>query len=183
MSNKSRDSLSDWFRQWRSPLRRFLSLRGRYGSADLDDIAQEVFLRMLRSDRQTMVMNPQAYLFKIAANVSVEWSTRASSRLPHSHEWLETLPNEGCPEDDYEREAMEHDLNCAVETLPSRTRAILRMHYRDGLTHDEIASQLATTRRVVKRDLIHAYADLRAALSPDQALENLVRRRSPRSSA
>jgi RNA polymerase sigma-70 factor (ECF subfamily) len=144
-------------------------LRGRYCTSDLDDIAQEVFLRMLRSDRAKLVANPQAYLFKMAANVSAEWSTRASRRLPHSDKWLTELADEGGPHADTEREAMETELDRAVQRLPARARVILRLHYLEGLTHEVIASRLSTTRRVVKRDLIRAYADLREELTPGLA--------------
>ncbi len=180
MTHSSKDRLTDWFRQWRMPLRRFLSVRRSHSSSDLDDIAQEVFLRMLRYDRSELVANPQAYLFKIASNVSVEWSTRASRRQPHSEEWLADLADEGDPETDFEREAQEHDLECAIESLPPRAREILRLHYGEGLTHEVIAKRLVTTRRIVKRDLIRAYADLRESLAADQPSQPLrVVRSSP----
>jgi len=51
-----------------------------------------------------------------------------------------------------------------VEALPPRTREILRMHYEGGLTHEAIAQTLGITRRIVKRDLIRAYAVLRESL-------------------
>lgn len=173
MNRISQDRLTDWFRQWRNPLRRFLSLRRSNSSADLDDIAQEVFLRMLRYDRSELVANPQAYLFKIAANVSAEWSTRANRRQPHSEEWLAALVDDGDPQSDCEREAQEHDLKRAIEALPPRAREILRLHYGEGLTHEIIAKRLGVTRRIVKRDLISAYADLRDSLASDEHGESL----------
>jgi RNA polymerase sigma factor (sigma-70 family) len=173
MSSISQDRLTSWFGQWRVPLRRFLSLRRNHNSADLDDIAQEVFLRMLRYDRSELVANPQAYLFKIAANVSVEWATRASRRQPHSEDWLAALADEADPETEFEREAMEHDLKRAIETLPSRAREILRLHYGEGLTHEVIAKQIGVTRRIVKRDLISAYAALRESLASERPVQDL----------
>ncbi len=173
MPHSSQNRLTDWFRQWRTPLRRFLSLRHSKSAADLDDIAQEVFLRMLRYDRSELVVNPQAYLFKIAANVSAEWSTRASQRQPHSDEWLAALADEGDPETEFEREAQEHDLKRAIQSLPPRAREILLLHYGEGLTHEMIAKRLSVTRRIVKRDLISAYADLRDSLAADEHVEYL----------
>jgi hypothetical protein len=40
--------LSDWFRQWQLPLRRFLLRRAGVPAADVEDIGQEVFLRLMR---------------------------------------------------------------------------------------------------------------------------------------
>ena len=170
----SKDRLTDWFLRWRTPLRRFLSVRARHCASDLDDIAQEVFLRMLRSDRAKLVTNPQAYLFKMAVNVSTEWSARASRRLPHSDQWLSDLVDDGGPQSEVEREVMETELERAVGSLPARARVILKMHYLEGLTHEAIASRLSITRRVVKRDLIRAYADLREVLTPGPAEDGAV---------
>jgi len=149
-------------------------VRARYCASDLDDIAQEVFLRMLRSDRAKLVTNPQAYLFKMAVNVSTEWSSRASRRLPHSDQWLADLVDESGPQSEVEREVMESELERAVESLPPRARSILKLHYLEGLTHEAIASRLSTTRRVVKRDLIRAYADLREVLTPGAATDSAL---------
>jgi Sigma-70 region 2 len=43
--------IGDWFREWRLPLKRYLVRRGAGTAADIDDIAQEVFLRLLRYNR------------------------------------------------------------------------------------------------------------------------------------
>ena len=84
--------ISGWFQRWRKPIQRFLRARGgRLSDHDLDDIAQEVFLRLLRFDSAELTTNPQAYLFTIAANVATEWSVRAYRRWPHSADWLEEI--------------------------------------------------------------------------------------------
>jgi DNA-directed RNA polymerase specialized sigma24 family protein len=80
--------VGNWFRDWQRPLRRFLARQRAGCAADIDDIAQEVFLRVLRYDRSELIDYPQAYLFKIASNVSAEWAMRSSRRMPHHSEWL-----------------------------------------------------------------------------------------------
>lgn len=168
MTTKSSESvqrrLSDWYNRWVRPLRHHLVLRCRLSSADVDDIAQEVFLRLLRYERAELVTHPQAYLFKIAGNVLAEWSTRASRQRPHASEWLAQLADEHDPEQDCARESEQLEIRRAVGELPPRAREILRMHYEEGLTHLEIATRLGVTRRIVKRDLVRAYASLRGSL-------------------
>ncbi len=161
--------LAGWFREWKQPLRRYLLKRQRGAAADVDDIAQEVFLRLLRFDRADLVAHPQAYLYKVAANVSVEWSARASSRLQHSAEWLDDLAEVATPEDEAHREETNRQLKAALLTLPARHREILRLHFEEGLTYDEVAARLQLSHRVVKRDLSSAYAALRRLL-PDALL-------------
>ncbi len=46
--------------------------KGGARSGDLDDIAQEVFLRLLRYERTEQAEHPQAYLFTIASNVAAD---------------------------------------------------------------------------------------------------------------
>src|SRR5882757_6987038 len=95
--------LTDWFRQWRGPLRKFLVGRGAVPAADLDDVAQEVFLRLMRYGRTELIEHPQAYLFKMASNVAAEWAIRARYVRPHESKWLEGLSAEDRPEDEANR--------------------------------------------------------------------------------
>src|SRR5262245_6655307 len=97
MTAETRRRLADWFRQWRSPLRKFLMGRPGLSVSDVDDVAQEVFLRLLRYEKAELVENPQAYLFKIATNVTAEWAIRAYRRQPHEPKWLTTLVSEVDP--------------------------------------------------------------------------------------
>jgi RNA polymerase sigma factor (sigma-70 family) len=160
-------SVGDWFREWHMPLRRFLARRRTGSPADIDDIAQEVFLRLLRYNRSELVDSPQAYLYKIAANVSAEWSTRSSHRLPHDSEWLNDLADTLDPEEELDRAARQAELERAINTLPGRSREILRLHFGEGLQRDDIAKRMNLTRKIVKRDLARAYATLRVTLDAD----------------
>ena len=60
--------LTEWFRQWRNPLRKFLIGQGAVPAADVNDVAQEVFLRLLRYDRAELVDYPQAYFTGVSAS-------------------------------------------------------------------------------------------------------------------
>jgi RNA polymerase sigma-70 factor (ECF subfamily) len=159
--------LGDWFRDWQLPLRRFLARRRVGTSADIEDIAQEVFVRLIQYDRADLVDHPKAYLFKIAANVSAEWAVRSSHRLPHDSAWLTELVDALSPDTEVEREDRDERTRAALESLPPRAREILRLHFGEGLTHPEVAAALGVTRKVVKRDMARAYAELRTLLDFD----------------
>jgi RNA polymerase sigma-70 factor (ECF subfamily) len=171
---RSHSRLVEWFKELRSPLRRFLSFRKGVAPADLDDVAQEVFLRLLRYDRAELVTDPQAYLFKVAANVASEWSMRASNRLPHDPAWLEDLADHRRPEDDLEQQTRDRQLMAALSELPARAREVLRLHYSEGLGHEAIATNLAVTARIVKRDLINSYSSLRHSLGSTPAASRAI---------
>ena len=85
----SRDGrLIEWFGKWRKPIRNWLRNRASVPPGDIDDLAQEVFLRLLRYSDDITVDNPQGYLFRIAANVANEWRERSRVRKPHDDSWL-----------------------------------------------------------------------------------------------
>jgi DNA-directed RNA polymerase specialized sigma24 family protein len=83
--------LISWFQRWRRPIRYWLSSRSSVPAAEIDDLAQEVFLRLLRYSDDIAIDNPQSYLFRIASNVANEWRERAVRRQPHDNSWLEDL--------------------------------------------------------------------------------------------
>lgn len=162
--------IGDWFQNWQQPIRRFLKTRGgRVPDADLDDIAQEVFLRLLRYDSAELVTNPQGYLFTVAANVATEWSVRAHRRLPHSADWLEEVVFEDPAEVEAANKWTERQLLVVLGGMPTRAREILRLYFYEELTHEQIATRLGVSRRMVKRDLISSYERLRTELDCDVA--------------
>ena len=166
--HSTHDRLTDWFqsfRRWRSGLRKLWCL----SESDLDDVAQEVFLRLLRYDNVELIEHPQAYLFRMAANVAGEWSMRSRHRHPHDARWLDDLEAESDPENELARETAHRRLHQALVSLPPRQREVLRLHFGEGLTRAQIAERLETTARCVKRDLIGAYGRLRIELGSDLA--------------
>jgi RNA polymerase sigma factor (sigma-70 family) len=181
VADRRANGLGEWFREWHQPLRRFLAQRRASPKADIDDIAQEVFLRLLRYNRTDLIEFPQAYLYKIAANVSAEWATRSSRRLPHNSAWLADLADTLCPQVELEREVQEAELQRALEALIPRSREILRLHFGENLCQEDIAQRLGVTRRIVKRDLARAYATLRMALDSDICadVESMAKRIRP----
>lgn len=163
MSDKS-NHLVEWFCQWRQPLRRYLLLRRAGSAADVEDMAQEVFLRLVRYDRADLITHPQAYLFKIAANVAAEWAVRQKRSLAHSADWLSELVDDADPEGMLERQETEATLLEQINNLPARAREMLRLHFAEGLKYEEVADRMGLTRRIVKRDLARAYAVVRMSL-------------------
>lgn len=160
------ERLTDWFRRfrsWRAPLRKFLVARQGLAAQDMDDVAQEVFLRLLRYQNAELIEYPQAYLLRMAANVVGEWALLARHRHPHQEGWLADLSTEveRQPDQEADREAARRDFRAVLEQLPARQREVLRLHFGEGLTRAAIAARLKISPRIVKRDLIQAYAALR----------------------
>lgn len=145
------------------PMRRWLASHSSVPAADLDDLAQEAFLRFLRYSDEVLVEHPQTYLFRIAANVANEWRERARNSRPHDDVWLNDLQIEAAeePENAVARSLVHEHVRAAVQQLPQRQREVLLLHVLDDLTYVQIAGRLGLTRRMVKRDLALAYSRLR----------------------
>jgi len=163
----TRGRLTDWFRQWRMPLRKFLIGRGSVPVSDLDDVAQEVFLRLMRYDRTELVEHPQAYLFKIATHVAAEWAIRGRQVRTVEPQILADLPSEQSgPERSHNLE-LQQDIERALLTLTAQQRAVLKLQFFEGLSRAEVAERLALTERSVKRASMKSYEKLRQQLDPD----------------
>ena len=163
----SRDGrLIEWFGKWRKPIRSWLRNRASVPPGDIDDLAQEVFLRLLRYSDDVAVDNPQGYLFRIAANVANEWRERSRVRRPHDDSWLEELQIDAGdePENAFAKTRTNEYVQAAVDRLPPRQREVLLLHVNEGLTYKQIAQQKGLTYRIVLRDLTRAYSTLRMQL-------------------
>jgi RNA polymerase sigma factor (sigma-70 family) len=155
----------EWRERWNPLLLQILARRLPV-PADVSDLAQEVYLRLLRVDKLDLVHNPRAYLCRVAVNIASEWRLR-SARLP-------TTPSEDVPEhalvadDDLEqwldKQQNREAVKAALLALPASHRTALVLHVSKDLTYPQIAEQMSVTGRQVKRYLAKAYDQLRRAL-------------------
>lgn len=131
-------------------LRRFLASRLRHCAADVDDLAQEVFLRLLRINHHETIRSPEAYLFTVAFHVLHQHYLR-SAASPESVE-ISALNDEmesGSDQDplrDAELAQRLTALQSTIGQLPPKAQAVLLLHRRDGWTLDEIAVALGFSR-------------------------------------
>ncbi len=158
--------IDEWFRKWRKPIRSWLRNRACVAPSEIDDLAQEVFIRVLRYSHDRMVDNPQGYLFRIASNVANEWRERSRVVKPHDDSWLEDLQinDDALPEEIFLREEMIAVVRQRLDKLKPRQRDFLMLHIEQNLTYKQIAQLRGTTYRTVLRDLTRSYAALRESL-------------------
>jgi RNA polymerase sigma factor (sigma-70 family) len=148
--------------QLRHRLYRYL-LRQLRNTQDAEDLAQEVYLRLLRHTDLKQVRSPQAYLYRIAFNVLWEFRERGSDVTFDSlvaEQAAERVADEApLPEDTYDDTLRRNRLEKAVAELPPRQRAALRLALRPGLSHAQIASMLgisvSTTRNLIYKAIAH----------------------------
>jgi RNA polymerase sigma-70 factor (ECF subfamily) len=96
-------------------------------AADVDDLTQEVFVRLLRYSDEILVENPQGYLFRVATNVVHGWRERCRVRMPHEESWLEELQiaADDEPQNALARASAREYLRASIDRLPGRQREMI----------------------------------------------------------
>jgi RNA polymerase sigma-70 factor (ECF subfamily) len=127
---------------------------------DVPDLAQEVYLRLLRVDRHEAIRNPEAYLFTVASHVLQQHALRRSgdSKFVDITDALSELtsPAGEDPTTQSDNAQRIERLEKILARLPPKVAAALVLHRLDGHTVQEIADQLGVARETVKKYLARA---------------------------
>lgn len=162
---------SEAFRENESGLIRFIAAR--VGCrATAEDIGQEIYVRLERVS-WAQVVNPRAFLFRIAANLITNHKEQTRRRSELNEEAMELLwgtSDSATPE----RHALaEEELTrvwSAMEQLPERTRQVLAWSRFEGLSNTQIAVRLGVSSQAVDKHLRKALDHL---LSASREAKNL----------
>jgi RNA polymerase sigma factor (sigma-70 family) len=147
-------------------LRRFLSGRLR-NAADVPDLAQEVFLRLMRVDNHDAIRSPEAYLFTVASHV-VHQHTLRQAAIPASVDIMEVftelqLLSEDDPATRADTQQRLEDLERTLAQLPAKLSTTLLLHRYAGLSIEEIGKHLGVSRPTAKKYLARALLHCRDA--------------------
>jgi RNA polymerase sigma-70 factor (ECF subfamily) len=152
-----------WRKHWNRSLLLFLKQRVR-ARVDIDDLAQETYLRLLRARDLSDVHNPKAYLLRIAGHVVSEWHDQ-QSRQAASIELDENIfVDDRTPEFELSAAISHERVNEVLTSCSAMMRAVLLLRLRDERAYRDIARELGITDRQVKRYLKRGYASLRQAV-------------------
>lgn len=131
------------------------------GSSHLNDLAQEVFVKVWRNlpklkEAQTF----SAWIYRITINVAQD-ALRERGRYP-----LSVLPDESVDGQDLAKNVEETELvKLVLLNLDFAHRTVLVLHEMEGWTEQEIAEALDIPQGTVKSRLFHARAKARAILA------------------
>jgi RNA polymerase sigma-70 factor (ECF subfamily) len=150
--------MSDAYRQ---PLIRFF--RRRVGSeAEAEDLAQEVFLRLLRRPDAETIDNPEAFLFRTAVNLLRDRARRNNTFASHAldlaarQDSIEGLSPERVLQG---RQSLAAAMRI-LEELDERVRDAFILNRLEGLKYAEIAELFGVSVSSVEKYVIKALAHL-----------------------
>lgn len=159
----NRSVLLEWRQRWNRSLFQFLRRRVR-SSVDVQDLAQETYLRLLRVADLNEVRNPLAYLLQVASHVALEWC----DRQPRSDSMVvleeDMLVDRQLPELELDARLSQQRLEETLASLSPMMRAVVLLRLRDERSYQEIAAELRITDRQVRRYLARGYECLRVAI-------------------
>lgn len=141
-------------------LRRFLSVHLR-NAQDVPDLAQEVYLRLLRVNHHEAIRNPEAYLFTVAGHVVRQHLLRQSAGTT-SIDITEAISELALPAEEEPPGILENSQRVekfkkeVLDRLPRRVGAALVLHRIRGYSVQETATMMGLTRETVKQYLADA---------------------------
>ena len=155
LTKKRESRLFDAYLSCEIALKRFLR---RYYSRreDIDDLAQEAFLRAYDAELGREIQSPKAYLFRVARNIAMRELGKKSRQLT---DYLEEAIDEGPlgREASTEEEliAQQKLQQCchAIADLPEQCRRVFLLRKIHAYSHKDIAQQLGISTRTVEKHI------------------------------
>ena len=167
MPNSSRQSfVSSIASRYGERLRSFLTKRLR-NEADAPDLAQEVFLRLMRIQHHETIRSPEAYLFTVASHVLHQHTLKQSATPPSvdiSELFTELdLASNDDPASKADVAQRIERLERSLKELPPKVSTTLMLHRFAGFSIEEIGQHLGVARPTAKKYLARALTHVRDA--------------------
>ncbi len=141
-----------------SSLKRFI---GRFmrTSSDIEDIAQEAFLRAYTVERDRPIDQPKSFLFRIAKHLALSQLTRKSRQITNyieDSDDSEVIQLESSAEEEISAQQILGLHFDAVAGLSPQCRQVYLLRKVHGYSHKEIAAELVIAVSTVEKHLMKA---------------------------
>jgi RNA polymerase sigma-70 factor (ECF subfamily) len=140
---------------------------------DIEDVAQEAYLRAYVAEQRESIEHPTPFLFRVAKNLALTRLTRKSRQIT---EYIEDagarVVIESVAGTDEELEAQQClGLYCeAIASLPEKCRQVFLLRKVHGLTHEEIGARMqlsvSSVEKYLRRGIVTCESYLREHESP-----------------
>lgn len=147
-----------WLQDW---LRRKLG-----DAADAADVAQDTFMRILTAPEHIaekksgwQLQEPRAYLTVVAKRLVANLYRRRALEQAYLDS-LALMPDLSAPSPEHRLVILEtlQQIDSMLDGLPAKVRTAFLLAQLEGMTYAQIAQQLATSERTIKRYMVQAMA-------------------------
>ena len=156
VNSSSRSEISMAFSEQQTPLKAFIS-RFIRRPQDIDDIAQETFVRAFTAEQKGEIQHPKAYIYRVARNLAFETLQKKSTQLTS---YIEdscdlSLLQSG---EDIEGAAIVMEkfgrVKTAIAEMPPQCQRVFIMHKVYGFKYKEISQQLGISVSTVEKHIM-----------------------------
>jgi RNA polymerase sigma factor (sigma-70 family) len=166
MFKTKRQSIGELFEGNRRGLMNYLTRK--VGREDAADLLQETFVRAMRHNGLDTVVDPPAYLQKIAVNLTRDFERRARTQekyLEFGDLPIDMPGAEPAVDEAIELEQKRQLVITAIESLPPQCGVVFSLVMHHGLSAKQVAQQLGITETMVRRHLNTAILRCRNSVS------------------
>lgn len=155
--------ISDYYDAHRDELLAFASSRLQ-GSNVAEDIVQDVFLRLLTTDKMISEVTLPALVYTITRNLITDYYRRRSSHDELEHHIHGICSETVSAESVYSAHEIMERMERGLARLPEKCREVYRLHIYDGMKVSEISQQLGEGYKSVEHRLGLARKSIRQYL-------------------
>ena len=149
-------SIFQAFMQNQVSLRNYIS-RFVVTAHEIDDVSQETFLRAYKAEKNTVIEQPKAFLFRVAKNMMLSEFSNKSRKMIDYVEDFEQSNLQVHTQDLEDNVIAQQKLGAyceAVASLPLRCRQVVLMKKVYGMSYKEIARRLDISVSAVEKHLV-----------------------------
>lgn len=163
------------FEEQQMPLKAFISRLIRKPQ-DIDDIAQETFVRAFLAEQKGAIQHPKAYLYRIARNLTFEILSKKSNKLTSyiedSSDYSLLDSGEDIEGSAIVREKLDR-VKVAIAEMPPQCQRVFIMHKVYGFKYKEISQQLGISVSTVEKHIMTGLKKCRQSVK-SQEQPNIV---------
>jgi RNA polymerase sigma factor (sigma-70 family) len=135
-----------------------------------EDLLQELFIRLSKSDSFDRARNHTAYAIRAAANLAFDWRQKQKRTISSHSLTDEPIAQDMSPGDVLENKERYARVLRALDGMSELSRQVIVLHRLQGESYDAIASQLDKTPHQVRAIFSKAIGQLRDLLGSSSSL-------------
>ncbi len=153
--------LEDLSKNFRRPLIAYFLKRTR-NSAEVEDLVQETFYRIIRRSDGEKIRNPEAFLFQTAANLLRDHARREATQASSLSSFADVSNTTEVisPERVLQSKQSLKSILAALDSVSEVTRDIFILHRLENMKYKEIASLYGISQSAVEKHMMKAIAHL-----------------------
>lgn len=171
-----RSQITKAFMEQQRPLKSFIS-RFIRRPQDIDDIAQETFVRAFLAEKKGEIQHPKAYIYRVARNLALEKLTKKSTQLTSYIEDScdQSLLQSG---EDVEGSMIITErfdrVKAAITEMPPQCQRVFIMHKVYGFKYREISQQLGISVSTVEKHIMTGLKKCRQSVKRQEKSNKVV---------